>query len=234
LNRIGLIALCIFFVLMGTSCSNKDVIEENNLNVKKISELENKIKNLQKQIDVSKVSQDNSKKEKAFYLEFIKNLTASMSEQYLLQIAKEQWKYTALVNNLPIPKNGIIEIDTDTFDLIVSEEQTPYAALPLELHNKGKISGNLFSNHIKFLDVKPSDTTGSDEKIVSSTTYTFKKLNEDNIVHLEISTELQMRLGLETNILTIKTKNNTLEVDDKNKISNEGSTKEEIEGEKSK
>ena len=223
MNKIGLIFLCIIFLLFGTSCSNKDVIEENNLNAKKISELENKIEDLQNQIDESKIDKDKSKEEAAFYHEFIKNLKANMSEQYLLQIAREQWTYTALIDSVPIPQNGIIEMDKSTFDLVFSEEQTPYAALPLELHNKGKISGNLFSNHIKFLDMKPSDTSGSDEKLISSTTYTFKKFTPDSIVNLEISIELQERLGLETNILTIKTKksNSTYESNDTNTNLNE-------------
>lgn len=206
MNRLALIFLCGIMLLAGTSCSNKDVVEENNQNVKKIAELERKIDNLQAEVDNSKVSEKNSKDEKEFYLSFIKNLTKSMSQEYLLQIAKEQWKYNVLVDKVSLPANGIIELDTDTFNLTVSEEQTPYPALPLEIHNKGKISGNLFSNHIKFLDIKPNDTTGTDGTIVSSTTYTFKNLEQNSIVNLEISTELQERLGLETNVLTIKAK----------------------------
>src|SRR5699024_3833581 len=94
-------------------------------------------------------------------------------------------------------------IYNDICSLSVSEEQSKYMALPADIHKEGRISGNLFSNHIKFLDIRPSDTTGSEEDKQSSATYTFKNLAEDSVVNLEISEELQSRLGVSTNIISI-------------------------------
>ena len=33
MNRRILLSLCIFLLLMGTSCSNQDIIDENNINI---------------------------------------------------------------------------------------------------------------------------------------------------------------------------------------------------------
>jgi hypothetical protein len=96
-----------------------------------------------------------------------------------------------------------VELDMPTFSLKVEEVQNQYKALPTQIRNLGKISGSLFSNHIQFLDAKPSETSGIDEANISSATYVFKDLSPGTEVSLEISRELQDRLGLETNILKI-------------------------------
>lgn len=211
MNKKILLSLCILLLLAGTSCSNQDIIDENNINIERIETLENDIKklNLEKeelsnQIGELKTAQETSTEEKQFYRQFIAKLTEPMSDTYLTEIAQEQWKYSILVDELSIPQNGIIEISDNTFKLIVSEVQTPYIALPTEIHNKGKISGDLFSTHIKFLNVKPTNTSGSEENKVSSTAYTFSNLNNETIINLEISRELQRRLGLNTNFITIR------------------------------
>ncbi|MPW25404.1 hypothetical protein GC105_06345 [Alkalibaculum sp. M08DMB] len=204
MKKITLMFLCFIILLIGTSCSNKDVIEENDLNTKKINDLERKIDDLQTQIEGYKSSEEDTKLEKQFYLDFIISIIPYISDEDMIEIAQQQWTYSILVDDIPIPEDGIIEISSDSFKLSVSEEQSPYTTLPLDIHNKGKISGNLFSNHIQFLDVKPSDISGSDGTIVSLTTYTFTRLDDNSIVNLELSTELQDRLGLNTNALTIK------------------------------
>jgi hypothetical protein len=196
---------------MGTSCSNQDIIDENNINIERIETLEDDIdklktekEELNSQIQELKTIKKASEEEKQFYLQFITKLTEPMSETYLTEIAQEQWKYSILVDEVSIPQDGIIETSENSFKLIVSEAQAPYIALPTEIHNKGKISGDLFSTHIKFLNVKPTNTSGSEEDKISSTTYTFSNLNNEIVINLEISKELQKRLGLNTNIITVK------------------------------
>lgn len=202
-----LLVLCMALILLSTSCSNKGITDENTLNTQKIKELESTITDLNQQIDGYKASAETNTVERQFYLDFIKNLTSSINETDLLAIAQEQWKYSILIDKAPIPTNGIVEINSDSFELTVQEEQSEFTALPLDIHVKGKISGDLFATHIKFLDIKPIDAIGTDGTIITATTYTFKNLGKNSIINLELSPELQGRLGLETTIITIKINN---------------------------
>ncbi len=211
MNKKIVVCFCIFLLLTGTSCSNQDIIDENNVNIEKIETLKNDInelktenEKLKSQIQELQTLEETSKTEKQFYLHFIAKLTEPMSETYLTDIAQEQWKYSILIDEMSVPQNGIIEVSADTVKLFVSEAQAPYTALPAKIHNKGKISGDLFSTHIKFLNVKPTNTSGSEEDRISTTTYTFSHLSNESVINLEITTELQRRLGLNTNIITIK------------------------------
>ncbi|MFZ7134577.1 MAG: hypothetical protein ACOWWR_19700 [Eubacteriales bacterium] len=225
MNKKILIYLCVLLIIFGTSCTNKDVIEENTQNSKKIKELESTITQLQEEIDTYKEQQIYDGEERDFYLNFIKNLMDYLSEEEQIKLAQSQWKYHILIDEDPIPVNGTIEISKDNFKLTVIEEQNPFTALPDEIHVKGRISGSLFSNHIKFLNTKPNETTGEDGTIVSSTIYTFNNLTADSIINLEVSAELQQILGLNTNIITIKILDVTSE--DESVIENEENEKEE-------
>lgn len=204
MNKKSVLLFIILILIFCTSCTNKAVIEENNINSKKIKELENKINNLETNIENYKISEDSLKTEMQFYKSFIEGMTSYLEEEEIIELAKSQWHYSIFVDEIPMALNGLIEISTDSFQLTVSEEQSSYSALPTKMQKKGKISGSIFSNHIKFLNTKPNETSGADGTIVSSTTYTFNNLSPDDTVDLEISAELQTRLSLETNILTIK------------------------------
>ena len=232
-----LLGLCILFLLLFSSCANQDIIDENKINTEKIEALEKDMDNLKNennelksQIQEFEEAQKTLNEETQFYLDFIAKLTEPMNENYLTQIAQQQWKYSILVNDIPIQENGILEVSADTVLLTVSEEQAEFTALPSEIHSKGKISGDLFATHIKFLDSIPKNTTGSEGDNITSTTYSFNNLNEVNVINLEISDELQERLGLRSNVITIRkvegnlsenAEMNTLDSDTENTIETE-------------
>lgn len=203
MKRIIILTICIILIIFSTGCKDKSVIEENNQNNLKIEELEKTNNELEEKIDTYQNNLSSIKEEKDFYLDFISQIVTQMPEEEQIELAKTQWQYHLLLNNTPIPVDGIINMDKDEFELTVIEEQNLYTALPDELHSKGRISGSIFSNHIKFLNIKPNGTTGADGTIVSSTTYSFEHLSLGSVINLELSGELQQRLNLNTNVLTI-------------------------------
>lgn len=194
----------IILILLGTGCTNKDVIEENNQNSVRINELESQINSLKEQIKTYEDQQKSDKDERDYYLDYIKNVVSLFPEDQQLALAQSQWKYHINIDDVQIPIDGNVQIDKDNFKITVIEEQNFYSPLPEELKNKGRISGSIFSNHIQFMNTKPNETTGDDGDIISSTTYSFKNLSTGITVNLEISGELQERLGLTTNIITIQ------------------------------
>jgi outer membrane murein-binding lipoprotein Lpp len=196
--------LVIFSLIIFSGCEDKNKIEdEDEIKDSKIAQLESQIEQLNTKITELEGEIDELNKQIEYKDDFVEIMTEYISDGDLLTLARMEWTYNIQVDEEDINVDGIVELDMPTFSLKVEEVQNQYKALPTQIRNLGKISGSLFSNHIQFLDAKPSETSGIDEANISSATYVFKDLSPGTEVSLEISRELQDRLGLETNILKI-------------------------------
>ncbi|SHE73986.1 hypothetical protein [Alkalibacter saccharofermentans] len=198
------IILAISSLVIFSGCQDKSPVEdEDAIKDSKIIELESRIERLNEKITGLEEDIEELNSQIQYNRDFIQIMTGYVSEADLLTLAKMEWNYMVQVNEEDISSDGLIELDVDTFSITVEEAQNQYRALPAQIRNLGKLSGSLFSNHIQFLDVRPSETSGIDEANISSATYMFRDLSPGTEVNLEISRELQDRLGLETNILRI-------------------------------
>jgi outer membrane murein-binding lipoprotein Lpp len=196
--------LVIFSLIIFSGCEDKNKIEdEDEIKDSKIAQLESQIEQLNTKITELEGEINELNKQIEYKDDFVEIMTEYISDGDLLTLARMEWTYNIQVDEEDINVDGIVELDMPTFSLKVEEVQNQYKALPTQIRNLGKISGSLFSNHIQFLDAKPSETSGIDEANISSATYVFKDLSPGTEVSLEISRELQDRLGLETNILKI-------------------------------
>lgn len=199
-----ILMLVIFSLIIFSGCEDKNKIEdEDEIKDSKIAQLESQIEQLNTKITELEGEINELNKQIEYKDDFVEIMTEYISDGDLLTLAKMEWTYNIQVDEEDINVDGIVELDMPTFSLKVEEVQNQYKALPTQIRNLGKISGSLFSNHIQFLDAKPSETSGIDEANISSATYVFKDLSPGTEVSLEISRELQDRLGLETNILKI-------------------------------
>lgn len=199
-----ILMLVIFSLIIFSGCEDKNKIEdEDEIKDSKIAQLESQIEQLNTKITELEAEIDELNKQIEYKDDFVEIMTEYISDGDLLTLARMEWTYNIQVDEEDINVDGIVELDMPTFSLKVEEVQNQYKALPTQIRNLGKISGSLFSNHIQFLDAKPSETSGIDEANISSATYVFKDLSPGTEVSLEISRELQDRLGLETNILKI-------------------------------
>jgi outer membrane murein-binding lipoprotein Lpp len=199
-----ILILVIFSLIIFSGCEDKNKIEdEDEIKDSKIAQLESQIEQLNTKITELEGEIDELNKQIEYKDDFVEIMTEYISDGDLLTLARMEWTYNIQVDEEDINVDGLVELDMPTFSLKVEEVQNQYKALPTQIRNLGKISGSLFSNHIQFLDAKPSETSGIDEANISSATYVFKDLSPGTEVSLEISRELQDRLGLETNILKI-------------------------------
>ncbi|HAE62666.1 MAG TPA: hypothetical protein DCG38_10115 [Eubacteriaceae bacterium] len=199
-----ILMLVIFSLIIFSGCEDKNKIEdEDEIKDSKIAQLESQIEQLNTKITELEGEINELNKQIEYKDDFVEIMTEYISDGDLLTLARMEWTYNIQVDEEDINVDGIVELDMPTFSLKVEEVQNQYKALPTQIRNLGKISGSLFSNHIQFLDAKPSETSGIDEANISSATYVFKDLSPGTEVSLEISRELQDRLGLETNILKI-------------------------------
>ncbi|NTW72984.1 MAG: hypothetical protein HGA49_12180 [Eubacteriaceae bacterium] len=197
MKRKIIIIMIISAILLISGCSNQDVLEEES------TKKDAKIKALEKKITQLEEKNTLLEEELDYDGKFIETMTGRILEADLITLAQSEWSYSLKVNDKAVPADGIVFVESNTFDFTAAEVQNAYIALPAELHEKGKISGSLFSNHIKFLDSKPSDTSGSNEDKLASATYVFKELADGNEINLEISAELQQRLGMTTNVIKV-------------------------------
>lgn len=199
-----ILMLVIFSLIIFSGCEDKNKIEDKDeIKDSKIAQLESQIEQLNTKITELEGEINELNKQIEYKDDFVEIMTEYISDGDLLTLARMEWTYNIQVDEEDINVDGIVELDMPTFSLKVEEVQNQYKALPTQIRNLGKISGSLFSNHIQFLDAKPSETSGIDEANISSATYVFKDLSPGTEVSLEISRELQDRLGLETNILKI-------------------------------
>ncbi|MCX7903503.1 MAG: hypothetical protein N2486_03225 [Caloramator sp.] len=73
----------------------------------------------------------------------------SYSSKELLEIAKNEWKYRLTINGKDVPTNGVVEVNTPNIEIVLSETQSAYPMLPIEIFNKGALKN--YQEHIKLI-----------------------------------------------------------------------------------
>jgi hypothetical protein len=202
------IIIVISLLLNGcTNTSNKDVGNKtnNDMVVSQNQPSTNQEKDdLVERLKRSIIDQKYLEEERDYYKAAISKLTIKLSEEEMLSLAKEQWKYKLKIDGQLMEKQSEIIINKNSFQVSLSEEQAPYEIVPAEIFSKGKISGESYREHIKFINVQPNFISGTDGTVITSEIFSFENISKDTNIQLEITQELKNRLGINTNIISIR------------------------------
>ncbi len=120
-------------------------------------------------------------------------------------LAKAGWSYVLLANNQKTFEDGYIYIDEPNLDIVLRETQPPYYNLYVEEFNQGALEN--VADHVNLLtEEKLYKKTAADGTAVSDVpvVYLFKDLEPGDVIELEVSKELQERMHLETEVVTIE------------------------------
>lgn len=169
----------------------------------KIEELQIELKQYQEAIEGYKLEIKNIEEEKKEYKLFIDKTLASLDENLLLDLAKSEWHYEITIDEMPIPKDGNVKIDKDSFKIIYSQEQSLLSSIEPELSHKGCLSDDFFE-HLKIIGREPNNIVRTDGTVSVAFIYEFEKLPQNTNFKLEISNELKERLDLETQTINIQ------------------------------
>ena len=139
--------------------------------------------------------------------EKIASLEESLAEQEekIEVLVKAGWSYELLANNQKIFEDGYIFIDEPDLDIVFRETMPPYYDIYVEEFNKGALEDaadhvNLLTEEKLYKKTAADGTTVSDVPVV----YLFKDLEPGDVIELEVSKELQERMHLETEVVTIE------------------------------
>jgi hypothetical protein len=124
------------------------------------------------------------------YKNFLNKVLGYLNEEEMLQLAKSEYIYRLEINGEPVPSDGVIEMDTNSFDVFLSQEQPGYLILPREILQKGAISGDYF-DHLTIKGVTPKNISRGDGTVITSSTYEFENLPSNTSLILEVSDELK-------------------------------------------
>lgn len=192
----------IFFL---AGCIDKDALEDSNqMDEKdaKIKELEMKNEELQETLQSIQTNYNNTKEQADYYNQLIDELLNDYSDAQLKDLAIRLWDYELEVNGSPIAKDGVVEVNKNTFEISVIERQPAYVVLPNDIFTQGKISGNYYE-HLTF-NTEPSESYATDGTVVTATHHKFADMEKGTTISISITEELKKRLGMDTSVITIK------------------------------
>jgi uncharacterized coiled-coil protein SlyX len=171
---------------------------------KLVSSQENTIKELQDKLQANEAGMNFSKEEKDNYKRFVDSVLKYLNKSQLPGLAEGEWGYTIKVDEKPVSADGVVNLDKSSFNVSFSERQISYPPiLPVEIHNSGMISGSRFTDHLKVLDYKPSNISEPAGTSVEAIVYEFKNVPSATTIKLQVSKELQDRIGLKTDVISI-------------------------------
>lgn len=131
-------------------------------------------------------------------VELYKNLSNRainlLDEEGLVELAKEDWKYSLLINGQEFKGEGL-KIEGDFLEIILSEERNPESLLPMELLLKGQIP-NYFHKHIEVESEISPEITNKDGEYSTEIHYNFSYLSHGDRIKIKLSNELRERLEL--------------------------------------
>ncbi|MFD1039317.1 hypothetical protein ACFQ3N_13070 [Virgibacillus byunsanensis] len=179
--------------------ATKQLIEDKDTQIKQLEEKNEELQNTLQQIETDF---NYMKEEAEYYNQFIDDILNDYSDAQLKDLAKELWDYELVVNEAPVPRDGIIEVQKNTIEISMVQKQPAYVVLPNDIFMQGKINGN-YDEHINF-NTNPTETYGTDGTIVTGMHYKFVDVEKDATISFSITEELKKRLGLDTSEVTIK------------------------------
>jgi len=131
--------------------------------------------------------------------------TLAEQEEIINVMAKAGWSYDLLVNSQKVFEAGYIYVDEPDLDVVLRETQPPYYDQYVEEFNQGVLKNA--ADHVTLLtEEKLYRKTAADGTAVSDVpvAFLFKGLEPGDVVELEVSEDLQERMHLETNVVTIE------------------------------
>ncbi|WP_203332928.1 hypothetical protein [Planococcus beigongshangi] len=213
------ISVCLVLLVLLVACSNEDegnsaendrAEELNDLTqlleekTAQINKLEMHKEELQLIVDNLQLDFNYKQEEAVFYKQWLDELVKDYSDTELKDLAIKLWEYDLLINGLPVPANGMVDMKEDTIAISLSQHQSAYPILPNDLFMLGQVSGN-YMDHLK-MNSNPSETYGTDGTIVTAIHHKFTDVEKGATISLTVSEELKKRLGLETTEITINKK----------------------------
>lgn len=204
---------------MLVGCSNKN--EENSPNSDKVEEvnastqlledhtaqidkLELQNEELQATLDNLQTDFSYKEEEAAYYKQVIDDLIKDYSDAQLKDLALNLWDYELQINGVPVPVNGLVDIQDQSIEISLIERQTEYPILPQKIFMQGQISGD-YIDHIK-VNSNPSETYVTDGTVVTAVHHKYENVEKDSTISFTVTEELRNRLGLETTEIMINLK----------------------------
>lgn len=195
-----LAGLCLLLAGCGQTSQVDDDLAEKD---RTIAQLENRVDQLETQIKQLEDELDGLENYRSSTEKFMNASIGVLPSESLIIMAQLDWTYEILINELPLPEDNTVLLGSNDFTFTISERRNPDSILPVDISEMGKISGSIFSNHIQFPTTMPSDVLGDDTNLVSSATYVFNGLEPGSTMQFEFSQELQQRLGIGTNVVSV-------------------------------
>ncbi|WP_336045957.1 hypothetical protein [Solibacillus ferritrahens] len=193
------------FILVGCSNKNEDtstqILDENNAQIDKL-EVQNE--ELQATLDNLQTDFNYKEEEAAYYKQVIDDLIKDYSDAELKDLAINLWNYELEVNGVPVPTNGLVDIQDQTIEISLVERQMDYPILPLEIFMQGQISGD-YIDHLN-VNTNPSETYVTDGTVVTAVHHKYADVEKGSTISFSITEELRKRLGLETTEIMINKK----------------------------
>ncbi|PLS19556.1 hypothetical protein CVD28_03825 [Bacillus sp. M6-12] len=142
------------------------------------------------------------KDEVEYYRTFVKNFTSTFSTEQMNEFIEKEWNYKLMISGINFPKGGILEMSTDSFDLVLTEDRVPYSVIPDEMSLQGKVDEDITGEISIDTELKYNEKEDIAEKN-STMTYSFKEVPAGTVIKLEVSEALQKELKLDTPDLEI-------------------------------
>lgn len=188
---------CIGLILILAACSD----ESSENQAAQIAELEKQNEALQAELEQIQTDLNFKDEEAVYYKQFIEDLTKDYSDAQLKAVAIQLWDYELQVNGVPVPPNGIVEVQENSIELSLTEGQPHYEVLPNELLMQGQLSED-YRKHLT-ANAKPAETYVTDGTVVTGIHHKYAEVAEDTTLTFTITEPLKQRLGLETTQITI-------------------------------
>lgn len=193
------------------NATNSDKIEKVNASAQlledttlQINKLELQNEELQSALNSMETDLNYKNEEAEYYKKLINDLIKDYSDTQLKDLAIQLWDYKLEINGVPVPTNGIVEIQENTIEISLVESQSAYPILPTEIYMQGQISGN-YIDHLKMTS-NPSETYVTDGTVVTAIHHKFVDVEKGSTISFAVSEELKKRLGLEATQITINNK----------------------------
>ena len=141
-----------------------------------------------------------------YYRAYIQDLLDSFKPSEKEKAMEKEWSYGIYINNISISDTPLVQISDHNFTITLKEERVKYSVLTEEESASARLSSAIDSsvfieaNGIDYFPeaiIEETDTT----RIIK---YEFENFPKRGNVQLSITNELQERLGLQNNSMTIQ------------------------------
>lgn len=204
----------VFVCMIFAGCNNAEVRpkeevlgtdheDENSIAEQEISALNAELEMVKDEMEDLQERNEQLQEEKEYHVQVIKNLFTYLSDEEMLEFAREQIVYKLTVNGEPIPENGKLTIASGDVEILLSQRFDGAEFLEAEWIEKGKISGE-YIDHIRDFDTTNWEEVGYDGTVVTARGYRSLDVKTGTMITFQITDELKERLNMTTNQIQIE------------------------------